>query len=80
MLQAFCDRLGVPFLERMLSWEPGPRETDGIWSRHWYDAVHASTGFGRHRPKPDQVPVHLVDVHRQCDEIYETLYTHRLVA
>ena len=33
-------------IRQCCSWEPGLRETDGIWASHWYDAVAASTGFG----------------------------------
>lgn len=29
MLSALCDCLNVPFYEEMLSWPPGPRDTDG---------------------------------------------------
>ncbi len=46
VLAAFCRRVGVPWTERMLSWSPGPRATDGAWAPHWYASVEASTGFG----------------------------------
>ena len=29
MLTALCARLGLPFCDEMLSWPPGPRDTDG---------------------------------------------------
>jgi hypothetical protein len=45
MMRALCAALDIPFTERMLSWPPGPRPTDGPWAPHWYDAVNASTGF-----------------------------------
>lgn len=41
-----CGVLGIPFTERMLSWPAGPKPFDGVWAPHWYNAVHASTGFG----------------------------------
>src|SRR5690606_23075320 len=44
-LGLLCDALGVPFSERMLAWPPGPRPSDGVWAKHWYAAVWASTGF-----------------------------------
>ena len=53
-LTALCGALGLPFSADMLSWPPGPRSTDGVWSRHWYANVEASTGFGSGRStKPD---------------------------
>ncbi|MHC4924498.1 MAG: sulfotransferase-like domain-containing protein, partial [Planctomycetota bacterium] len=45
VLRALCERFGVPFTERMLSWEPGRRPSDGVWGAHWYDSVETSTGF-----------------------------------
>ena len=45
LLGLLCDAIGVEFTDAMLSWPPGRRDTDGIWARHWYDAVEASTGF-----------------------------------
>ena len=48
-LRWLCDWLGIPFTDRMLSWPPGPRDSDGVWAPHWYDAVLASTGFEPYR-------------------------------
>ncbi len=53
-LGALCAVLGVPFTDRMLSWPAGPKSFDGAWAPHWYNAVHASTGFGAPEgPLPD---------------------------
>ena len=41
MLTALCAALDVSFSERMLSWPAGPRGSDGVWARYWYDAVPA---------------------------------------
>lgn len=46
MLTKLCEALEIPWDTAMLRWQAGPRETDGIWASHWYDAVMASTGFG----------------------------------
>jgi hypothetical protein len=46
MLAKLCIALEIPWDPAMLAWEAGPRDTDGIWASHWYDAVTASTGFG----------------------------------
>lgn len=50
-LEALCARLGLPFDAGMLTWPAGPRETDGVWAVHWYDAVWRSTGFEPYRPR-----------------------------
>ncbi|MBJ3763757.1 HAD family hydrolase [Maribius pontilimi] len=44
-LTAACEALGIGFDPAMLRWPPGGRAEDGVWAAHWYDAVHASTGF-----------------------------------
>ena len=36
ILKLLCDAVGVEFMDVMLSWPPGLRETDGIWAKHWY--------------------------------------------
>ncbi|RFB06304.1 HAD family hydrolase [Parvularcula marina] len=46
MLRALCDNLDLEFDPGMLNWPAGPRDSDGVWAPHWYDAVHSSTGFG----------------------------------
>lgn len=45
-LTKLCVALGIPFTEDMLRWPAGPKPYDGVWAPHWYNAVHASTGFG----------------------------------
>lgn len=78
MLRALCGRLEVPFLDAMLSWEPGSRDTDGPWADIWYGAVERSTGFEPYRPKPDAVPERLSGLLAECDAIYQDLYEARL--
>jgi Sulfotransferase domain len=46
VLRRLCVRLGIGWDAAMLSWPPGPREEDGAWAPHWYDAVWRSAGFG----------------------------------
>jgi len=45
MLQKLCEKLEVPFSDKMLSWSPGKRDSDGVWGQHWYGNVEKSTGF-----------------------------------
>jgi hypothetical protein len=84
MLRRLCVALGVEFSERMLWWPPGRRETDGIWARHWYERVEASTGFERAEPAdagPQRaLPPPLAELEAQCRPLYERLRAHRLRA
>ncbi|MFP3941073.1 MAG: HAD family hydrolase [Thermoanaerobaculia bacterium] len=78
VLGRLCDAVGVPFDEAMLSWEPGPRPTDGVWAPHWYAGVERSTGFGPPRPRTEPVPERYRALHEECREHYERLAQHRL--
>ena len=44
-LRTLCDTMGLEFDREMLTWPAGGHAADGVWARHWYDAVHRSTGF-----------------------------------
>ena len=44
-LRRLCQRLGIPFSDRMLHWPKGRRASDGVWAAHWYEAVENSSGF-----------------------------------
>ncbi len=78
MLERLCAALGVPFMEAMLSWPPGPRATDGIWAKHWYAAVERSTSFQPYAPKADPVPAQYAGLLAQCEALYAHLYARRL--
>jgi Sulfotransferase domain len=80
MLRALCAALDVPFDPAMLSWPPGPRASDGVWGRYWYDSVWASTGFGPYRPPAGPLPAHLAALAEQCRPYYERLHACRLTA
>ena len=54
MLRTLCHAIGLAFDPAMLRWAAGPRAADGVWAKHWYNAVHKSTGFaGAEGPMPD---------------------------
>ncbi len=80
MLERLCQALEIPWDPAMLRWEPGFRETDGIWSSHWYDAVAASTGFGPPDTKPVALDSDARHVADQCRPYYERLAYYRLKA
>jgi hypothetical protein len=77
-LRLLCEALNLEFTDAMLSWPPGPRETDGVWAKYWYDALLKTTNFQPYSPKDDAVPPHLAGLLKEAEEIYETLYAHRL--
>jgi hypothetical protein len=81
VLRALCNALDVPFTPRMLSWPAGPRASDGIWARHWYERVERSTGFepaeAADAPRLDR---RLAELEARCRPLYEKLRGHRLRA
>jgi len=82
-LRALCEALGVPFLPAMLSWPPGPRDSDGVWAPYWYDSVRRSTGFVPARagaaaaaaaaPASAALPAALESLAERCLPYYERL-------
>lgn len=78
MLQALCESLDVPFTERMLVWEAGPRPTDGVWARFWYASVENSTGFAAYKRKDAEVPSRHLPLLRSCEALYDRLVAHAL--
>ena len=73
VLKRACEMLGIPFQKAMLSWPPGPKPEDGVWARHWYHGVHASTAFASYRPKTEPFPEHLEPLLTECRPLYERL-------
>lgn len=77
-LNMLCEKIGIPFENAMLSWEPGPKPYDGVWAKHWYNAVWRSSGFAD--PKTDY-PALNANLGRIADlarPIYDQLRPHRL--
>jgi len=78
LLGALCDALDVPFTDRMLSWPQGPRESDGVWARYWYEAVRASSGFAPYVSKVHTLARRLEPLAEECAPHYQRLYEVRL--
>lgn len=79
MLGLLCEALGIAFDEAMLSWQPGPRPEDGIWGRHWYDAVWKSTGFAPpEAAKTPSLPPHLEAIREELEPDHAYLAAFRL--
>ena len=62
---------------------PGPRPTDGVWAKHWYARVWASTGFtapagAGEEPGPAPLPPALEDLAARCQPFYAELAAHQL--
>ena len=56
----------------------GRRRSDGIWGRHWYESVEASTGFQEYAENNDILPPEQEKLYEACMECYQQLYQHRM--
>jgi len=77
-LRWLCGWLDIEFTDRMLSWPAGPRDSDGVWAPHWYDAVLASTGFEPYRPRVVDLSPHDAAVAEACRPAYDALHARRV--
>ena len=77
-LKKLCLHLSLDFDPTMLCWESGGSSYDGVWAKHWYGAVHRSTGFsGPEGPLPD-LPVKLRSLEQQVLDDYDEMMEHCL--
>lgn len=77
-LKALCRELGLPWDANMLSWTPGARPEDGVWAKHWYSGVHASSGWEARTLARGQVPAHLASLRAACKSHYLALKDHEI--
>ena len=78
MIKELCKRLSIPFYKEMLSWQTGPRDSDGIWGKYWYGNVERSTGFQPTTENNDVLPAKYKCIIEECMEYYQQLYQHRI--
>jgi hypothetical protein len=64
----------------MLSWDPGPRPTDGCWYPYWYGNALDSTGFALYREKDAVPPPALEPTLAQCRDLYARMHQHRILS
>ena len=77
VLSQLCERLEIPFLKNMLSWDKGPINEDGIWAKYWYQQVHQSNGFIPYKKKPD-LSHNLLGLLEECQPYYDNLLRYEL--
>ena len=78
VLAKLCGACGIAFDEAMLRWPSGPKAFDGVWARHWYNAVWASTGFAKPEPSAIELPAPLAKIADAARPYYEKLREFRL--
>lgn len=79
VLVELCAQLELTFQPEMLQWPAGPRSEDGVWAKHWYHAVHESTGFAEYRAKTE-FPDELGPLLEECLPWYDKIFAHAIRA
>ncbi len=72
-LRRLCAALDVHFDKAMLSWKAGRRDSDGIWAKHWYAAVEASTAFAPYQEDDRALPEKMRGLLEECDALYQEM-------
>ncbi|MCP4769401.1 MAG: HAD family hydrolase [Gammaproteobacteria bacterium] len=78
LLEAICAHFDIEFVDEMLHWPRGPRDSDGVWARYWYDSVWQSTGFAAYRERSHQISDREQEIARAARPYYEDLHQYRL--
>jgi hypothetical protein len=77
-LKKLCHSIDIPFSVNMLSWQPGPRQEDGIWAKYWYENVHKSRSFVKPVDKECVIPKSLNPLLDEAWRYYEALSEYKL--
>ena len=73
ILQKLCLLLAIEFDEKMLQWEKGARQEDGVWAKYWYTNIHNSTGFFPYEEKEIDLKNKALELYEECFPFYEFL-------
>ncbi len=84
IVEAYCDAVGISYLEQALSWEPGERqEVSWYDGGSWHANLRDSDGL---KPQPrryidiSDAPERVQEIYQEVLPHYEHLYRHRLGA
>ncbi len=78
ILSRLCQRLDIPFDAHMLHWPQGPRDSDGVWAKHWYQNVESSTQFCQAGFEAFNLPEHLIELAEYNNTFYRELQKQRI--
>ena len=78
MLSQLCDLLEIPFSNQMLEWPEGTRDTDGIWSKYWYQNVVKTTSFSQPKNNKEELPNQFTEVLEECMYYYQKMEKYKI--
>jgi hypothetical protein len=79
VLKILCNKLNIPFMEKMLKWPKGKRISDGIWGEIWYQNVQSSTKFIKLKKNNLPIPKKYKIIYEECMDIYNQLNTYNII-
>ena len=70
-----CNNIGFNFNEKMLVWDKGKKNYDGVWGDYWYKNVYNSTGFEKKRGKKIdiKIPKKYLPIYEEAIKYYKYL-------
>ena len=80
VVSAWCEAVGLPFIEEALSWDPGMRPEWALWGE-WHQSTTQSTGFqdlGDPPPAPTRDEPRMFRAHQEALPVYERLAAHAI--
>jgi len=83
IVKAYCEAVGIPFIEKALTWKPGANVQQYSWydGGSWHGKLKGSTGLMRQKPGHTDISVASDRAKELYDLVlphYQHLYTHRL--
>ncbi len=80
-VRAYCEAVGIPYIEDALSWDEGERRSVSWYDRgSWHDNLKSSTGLAPQQT--DYVDIthndHLLSAYEACRPHYHAMHQHRL--
>ncbi|MEP1554231.1 MAG: HAD family hydrolase [Paraglaciecola sp.] len=79
ILSEVCKALAIPFDMGMLAWPKGPRDSDGVWAKHWYHSVEKSTGFAPYGQRDFTLNEQQLNVVQEVQPYYEKMAKLRIM-
>lgn len=80
VLAELCERLKIPFTDKMLHWKSGAIPEDGVWAKYWYANVHQSVGFEKQETSERPLPSHCQALYEEAKPHYDFLYQYAIKA
>ena len=74
VLSNWCESISIDFDQSMLHWKTGNHQYDGIWWKHWYDNVIATTHFQRFSSNEDELDQKYQSIYDEALDYYNKLY------